>query len=363
VFVQIADQAGGILAAKRASVGASEGKGCAVIVALALLVLTLAWPLFVFHRHWTTTSLVNCANGDNGVLASNGCTYDWQTGNFTGTGTLTTTHTAISAAGWIVEAVWVGLIVGSVTLAGVTSSKKKSVKSSSGQGRPRIGYDSGQGQPRTGYDVVDPSLSARSRNQSGLNPDRVVRFSALDEPSQQLLARAQRAINQVLICKVWVENQLQRAVTEPTLRQHEWAIAINLREITSLRADQARTRKSSGVESPGPLTLAVLRAQQEAFQQKLKAVESLVKALENYAAHVKAADMALLDWEAAAELAKLNPRFSDLVAGTAADELHLQEVHDMTDEATTFHDSLLRANLAAESLLLPDVIAEPNEKT
>lgn len=99
-----------------------------------------------------------------------------------------------------------------------------------------------------------------------------------------------------------------------------------------------------------------------ALHQKLKAVESLVKALENYATHVKDADLARLDWEAAADLAKLNPRFSNLVAGTAADELQLQEVRDMTEEATVFHDRLLQANLAAEPLLLPDV-AESNEKS
>ena len=216
--------------------------------------------------------------------------------------------------------------------------------------------------PRGGYDVVDPSLSANSRNSSTLKPDQVVRFSALDESCQQLLVRAQRAINEVLTCKVYADNQLQQAVTEPTLRRHEWAIAVNLREVTNLRAEQARMRKSRGVESPGPLTKAVLEAQRDALGQRLKTVESLVNALENYAAHVKAADLARLDWEAAAELAKLNPRFSNLVAGTAADEFHLQEVHDMTDEASTFRDSLLQANLAAEPLLLPDVIAEPNEK-
>lgn len=342
------------MAAKRTSTGASSGTGCAVIFGLVLLVLTFACPLFVFHRHWTTNDTVSCSTDP----AASGCTYDWNTGDFTGTGTEGTTHTAISATGWIVEAVWLGLVAGSVVLLGTVSAKKKRVVSSSGQVALQA-----QGELRTGYDVVDPSLSVKDRNNNILNTDQAVRFSALDEPCRQLLIRAQRAINDVLTCKVYAENQLQQAVTEPTLRRHEWAIAVNLRETTNLRAEQARMRKSHAVENPGPLTKAVLEAQQDALNQKLKAVESLVKALENYATHVRAADLARLDWEAAAELAKLNPRFSNLVAGTAADELHLREVHDMTDEATIFHDSLLRANLAAEPLLLPDVIAEPNEKS
>jgi hypothetical protein len=257
-----------------------------------------------------------------------------------------------------VEGVWVSLIVGSVFLLWAASSKKKRAVSSSGRAAQQV-----SGKLRNGYDVANPSLSAGSRDNNVPNPDQVVRFSALDIPSQQLLIRAQQAINDVLTCKVYAENQLQQAVTQPTLRRHEWAIAVSLREITNLRAEQARMGKSRVPESPGPLTKAVLKAQQDALQQKLKTVESLVHSLETYAIHVKSADLARLDWEAAAELAKLNPRFSNLVAGTAADELHLQEVHDMTEEATTFHDSLLRANLAAEPLLLPDVIAEPNEKT
>ena len=44
---------------------ASSGSGCAAILGLALLILTLAWPLFVFHRHWTTSHLINCATNPN----------------------------------------------------------------------------------------------------------------------------------------------------------------------------------------------------------------------------------------------------------------------------------------------------------
>jgi hypothetical protein len=336
------------LAAKRTNRGASSNSaGCAVIVGLAIVALALAWPLLVFHSHWTTTDTVSCS-----ADPAPSCNID-STGEFTGTYTETNTHTGVSKTGWIVEAVWAGLIGGTVILLGAASSAQKKKKKSA-LATDKMMLQS-QGKLPPGYDVFDPSLSISSRVNSSLSPDQVVRFAALDKSLQQLLTRAQLAINEVLNCKVYAENQLQQAVTEPTLRRHEWAIAVNAREITSLMADQARMRKSHAVESPGPLTEAVLKAQQGALQKKLESVVPLVKSLENYAKHVKAADLARRDWQAAAELAKLNPRFSNLVAGTAADELYLQEVHDMTEEATIFHQSLLRANLAAAPLLLPDV--------
>lgn len=334
------------MAAKRTS----SDNGCTGIVALVILVLTLAWPLLVFHRHWNTTETVGCTTDP----AASGCTYNWNTGESTGTGTETTAHSAISSTGWIVEAVWVGALGGLLVLgvAGSVSSARKKGKGAVSSGDHAAPH--APGKLPAGHNVVDPSPSAGSRNSGTLIPDQVVCFAALDESSRQLLARAQRAINDVLTCKVYAENQLKQTVTESMLRSHEWSIAVSLRELTSLRAEQARTRRAHAAESPGPLTKAVLKAQQDVLQQKLTSVESLVKALENYATRVKAADLARLDWEAAAELAKLNPRFTNLVAGTAADELHLQEVQGMTEEATSFRDSLLQVNVAAEPLLLPD---------
>lgn len=89
------------LAAKRATTSASNGNGCGVIIGLILLVLTLGWPLFAFHRHWNTYQTVSCSADPDPI--GDGCTYDWSTGDYTGTATETTAHTAISATGWIVE--------------------------------------------------------------------------------------------------------------------------------------------------------------------------------------------------------------------------------------------------------------------
>ncbi len=110
--------------------------------------------------------------------------------------------------------------------------------------------------------------------------------------------------------------------------------------------------------NPGPLTGAVINAQDDALRQKLAKIESIVDAMEKYAGHVRAADQARQDWKSAAEISKLNAKFTDLVAGTAADEYYLREAEDMTHEASVFQQSLARANFAARSLFLPDTLTD-----
>lgn len=136
---------------------AGNGGGCAAIVGLMVLVLTLAWPLFAFHRHWTTTRLINCATDYSDAGTANGCTYDYTTGNYTGTGVVTTAHSAISATGWITEVVWIG--------------------------------------------VLDPGLPRNNKTVASLAAGHLVRSSTLDTSGKIILARAQQAITDVLTSK------------------------------------------------------------------------------------------------------------------------------------------------------------------
>lgn len=122
-----------------------------------VLVLTLAWPLFAFHRHWTTTRLINCATDYSDAGTANGCTYDYTTGNYTGTGVVTTAHSAISATGWITEVVWIG--------------------------------------------VLDPGLPRNNKTVASLAAGHLVRSSTLDTSGKIILARAQQAITDVLTSK------------------------------------------------------------------------------------------------------------------------------------------------------------------
>lgn len=332
---------------------ASNGGGCAAIIGLALVVLTLGWPLFAFHRHWTTTRSINCASDYFDAITANGCTLDANTGNYSGTGTVATPHSGISPAGWIVEAVWLGVLSGSVVLL-ARGSKQRRIDASFRNGSA---ISSGNG-TLTVYDVIDPDVRDSERDPRKFAPSQLVKSSTLDTSCRIVLARAQQAIKDVLNSRVYADNQLEREVAEPTLRRHEWAAAKDLREITSLRNEQNRVRRSQAAGDPGPLTKAVMGAQEEALRQKLDKIESIVSAMETYANHVKAADRAREDWQSAAELSKLNVKFTDLVAGTAADEVHLREVADMTESAKVFRDFLIQANLAARSLFLPDTVVD-----
>jgi hypothetical protein len=333
---------------------ASSGSGCAAILGLALLILTLAWPLFVFHRHWTTSHLINCATNPNAVSA-NGCSFNDNTFNYTGTGIITTSHSSISATGWIVEIIWVGLLVGGVAILANTSIRKRRTEAVT----KGVSFGSGKG-AMTVRDVVNPELPTRDANPAKLlGKSEIVRSSELDTDSKIVLARAQKAISDVLTSRVYGDKQLERAVAEPTLRRHEWAIAADLREMTSLRREQAEARRMHTGSDMGPLTEAVISAQDDALNHKLKNIEEVVSAIERYASHAKAADHARADWDSAAEISKLNTKFTDLVAGTAADEIRLREAENMTAEARAFQDSITQANLAARSLFLPDTAADP----
>src|SRR5262249_61814394 len=63
--------------------------------------------------------------------------------------------------------------------------------------------------------------------------DRVVSPLALELECRKLLQRAQRAIATIVTSRVYA-GDLRGAVEEPVLRQHEWEIAVALREITEL---------------------------------------------------------------------------------------------------------------------------------
>lgn len=67
--------------------------------------------------------------------------------------------------------------------------------------------------------------------------DQVVVPSTLDGVSRELLNRAQTAISSALDSVTDDAVESPDILTEPTLRRHEWQIAIALRDITDLRAE------------------------------------------------------------------------------------------------------------------------------
>lgn len=89
--------------------GKNSGSGCVVGMVIAL-VLTAVWPLLVFHRHWTTTRLINCATDHADQGTARGCVYSGS-GHYSGTGIATVTHSSISATGWLAEVIWLAFLV------------------------------------------------------------------------------------------------------------------------------------------------------------------------------------------------------------------------------------------------------------
>jgi hypothetical protein len=168
-----------------------------------------------------------------------------------------------------------------------------------------------------------------------------------------LLIRAQAAISSALDSVADDAAQSPDIVTEHALRQHEWQIAIALRDITDLRAEH----EFNAAASAGPMTDSVLGPQQRALQLAQDAIESRVTALERYAAEVLAARSAFRDWQDALRISDLNERYLDLVAHTAADEHAVTEIGGLTEQAAAaaqaVRESMRQVGLAAAALALP----------
>ena len=92
--------------------------------------------------------------------------------------------------------------------------------------------------------------------------DQVVVPSTLDRVSRELLIRVQTAISSALDPVIDDAVQSPDILAEPTLRWHEWQIAIALRDITDLRAEY----EFNAAASAGPLADSVLAPQQRATE-------------------------------------------------------------------------------------------------
>lgn len=184
--------------------------------------------------------------------------------------------------------------------------------------------------------------------------DQVVSPLALELECRKLLQRAQRAIATIVTSRVYA-GDLRGTVEEPVLQQHEWEIAVALREITALLLDLV---PSYAAGTAGPMTIAVLVSQNRAISLARDATTARVLALELLATQVAAAEAARRDWETAHRMAANNDKYLDLVARTAADQHATVEITGLAEQtaeaAQAFRETLQRATLAAEALALPE---------
>ena len=180
--------------------------------------------------------------------------------------------------------------------------------------------------------------------------EEVVSPLALELGCRELLQRAQRAIAAIVTSRVYA-GDLRGTVEESVLRQHEWDIALALREITELLLDLVASNAGG---TPGPLTAPVLISQSRAISMARDGTTGRVLALELLAAQVAVAEAARRDWETAHLMAANNDRFLDLVARTAADQHATVEITDLADATQEVREALQRAAQAAEALALPE---------
>jgi hypothetical protein len=183
--------------------------------------------------------------------------------------------------------------------------------------------------------------------------DQVVSPLALELECCKLLSRAQRAIKTIVTAKIYT-GDLRAVATESVLRQHEWEIAIALREITEFLLDLSSSYAGG---TAGPMTTAMLISQNRAISIARDATTSRILALELLAAHVAMAEAARRDWETAHQMAANNDKYLDLVARTAADQHATVEITGLAEQAAqagqALRDTLQLATLAAEALSLP----------
>ncbi len=178
--------------------------------------------------------------------------------------------------------------------------------------------------------------------------DQIVYPHDLEGTCRTMLARTQSAIETILRSDVRAAGLLE--ADEPTLRRHEWEIATALRRLSELRTVHERQRPA------GSMTVSVLESQRRALDVAQEAIAGRIAALERFAAQVAAADAAYGDWQDALQLSGLNDRYLDLVAATAAHEIAIAELADLTDRAaitaSALQDSLHAASQAAELLAI-----------
>jgi hypothetical protein len=202
--------------------------------------------------------------------------------------------------------------------------------------------------------VLDPQRLSRARRwrlgrELAGQPDRVIYPTQLDHEGRRLLARAQNAVETILASDVRSAGLLEP--DEPALRRHEWDVACAARNLSQVRALPTADGRV------GAMTAAVADAQRRALSLAEQSAADRVSALERYAEEVATADVAHNDWHEALQLSGLNDRYLDLVARTAADELAVVELGELTGQAAitvqVLKDSLRDASAAAEALTLP----------
>jgi hypothetical protein len=179
--------------------------------------------------------------------------------------------------------------------------------------------------------VADP-VAAAARTYHG----RYLTSDDFDPRARVLLRRTQDAIDAVNSATVSRTGLLDEVSTSAALAAQEWEIALALR-------DQARLRgKRAELTGPRPGTPAaeLLSQHRRVARAAERSVISRIRALERYAAEVRAADTAYRDWRQHTAISELTDQHLDMLARTAADEHGIAALGAMTQQARAIREAI-----------------------
>jgi hypothetical protein len=168
----------------------------------------------------------------------------------------------------------------------------------------------------------------------------VLDISGLDQPAHDIFYRARRALLTIIGSALFAAGRLNNQATELELRRQELDLVDRLTRITDM---QAAYNANCYGSVPGPQNAATLHRHWRDLVSAQESVASWVAALERYAAEVQRADAAERDLELARKLERLDARYLDLAAATAADEHAIATVNGMTDEVAALRAAMEHA--------------------
>ncbi|TMR96768.1 hypothetical protein [Nonomuraea basaltis] len=181
--------------------------------------------------------------------------------------------------------------------------------------------------------------------------DHYVLAEDLDYPCQQLLRRAQNAVEVILNSKVHRAGLIDTIDNQVTLPEEVWQIAQRLRKLSSMHAEHGKLIPR---ELPPGMEDA-FRPYTSALDAAWTSLSQRVRHLEKYAKQVIKTDKVYRTHQRLEALAAKTPEYQQLIAETVHDQLAHQHIKELADQAAharkLFEESITQARQAAGALL------------
>ena len=181
--------------------------------------------------------------------------------------------------------------------------------------------------------------------------DHYVLAEDLDYPCQQLLRRAQNAVEVILGSKVHRAGLIDTIDNQVTLPEEVWQIAQRLRKLSAMHAEHGKLVPR---ELPPGMEEA-FKPYSNALDAAWTSLSKRVRHLEKYAKQVIKTDKVYQTHRRLEALAARTPDYQRLIAETVHDELAHQQIRERADQAAharkMFEESITQARQAAGALL------------